>query len=79
VQTVSPGGQIHWGDEYVFVSHALQNERIGLDPIDDRYWRVWFSFYEIGVLDSRKFTIRRPLKPKDSPPQQDPPSVKELS
>jgi transposase InsO family protein len=67
-QTVSPGGQIHWGHQYVFVSHALQNEKIGLEPIDDRYWRVWFSFYEIGVLDSHKLTIRRPIKPKDSPP-----------
>ena len=31
-----------------------------LEPIAGDHWRVWFSFYEIGVLDSEKLVIRRP-------------------
>jgi hypothetical protein len=30
--------------ERVFVAHALAGEPAGFEPIDDRYWRVWFGF-----------------------------------
>jgi len=60
VRRVAPAGQIGWWGDYVFVAHALQGERVGLEPIEERRWRVWFSFYEIGVLDAEKLAIRRP-------------------
>jgi len=59
VRRVAAGGQMRWAGGYVFVSHALQGEPVGLEQIDDRRWRVWFSFYEIGVLDVPKLVIRR--------------------
>jgi putative transposase len=62
VRRVIDGGQIWWRMDRIFVSHALAGERVGVQPIDDRYWRVWFSFYEIGVLDTLKRCIRRPEK-----------------
>jgi transposase InsO family protein len=65
VRRVSPGGQIRWSGESVFVAHALRGEPVGLQPLDDRHWRIWFSFYEIGVLDTRQLTIRR-AKPQES-------------
>lgn len=68
VRRVADGGQIRWQVDRVFVAHALAGEPIGLEPIDERHWRVWFSFYPIGVLDSSKRTIRRP-EPKPSPSQ----------
>jgi transposase InsO family protein len=52
VRRVSPGGQIRWKNACLFVSHALEDEAVGLEPIDDRYWRVHFSFYPLGVLDA---------------------------
>jgi hypothetical protein len=58
---------MRWSGENVFVAHALEGEAVGLEQIDDRNWRVWFSFYEIGVLDSHKLRIRRP-EPK--PPEE---------
>jgi putative transposase len=64
---VSCGGQMRWSGENVFVAHALEGEAVGLEQIDDRNWRVWFSFYEIGILDSKKLNIRRP-EPK--PPKE---------
>jgi putative transposase len=60
VRRVSPGGQMRWGGKYVFVAHALSGEPVGLEQIDDRQWRMWFSFYEIGTLNTEKLTVRRP-------------------
>jgi len=60
VRCVSGGGQMRWANTYVFVSHALVDERVGLEPIDDRHWRVWFYGYEIGLFDATTRTIRRP-------------------
>lgn len=57
---VSDAGQFRWKSAYVFVSHALKDEVIGLEPILDGTWRVWFSFYELGVLDEEKCKIWRP-------------------
>jgi hypothetical protein len=64
VRRVSPGGQMRWAGENVFLSHPLVGEVVGLEPLEDRYWRVWFSFYEIGILDAHKRTLRRAL-PKE--------------
>ena len=60
VRRVGGGGQIRWQGNDVFVAHALNSEAIGLEPIEEHRWRVWFSFYEIGDFDARKLTVRRP-------------------
>lgn len=60
VRRVAPAGQIRWWGDYVFLAHALQGEPVGLEPIDERRWRVWYCFYEVGVLDAVKLVIRRP-------------------
>jgi len=57
---VSPGGQMRWQSQYVFVAHALAGEAVGLEPIADNCWRVWFHFYELGVLDAARTKIQRP-------------------
>jgi len=50
---VAPGGQFRWSSEYVFAAHALEGETIGLEPLEEGWWRVWFSFHELGILDRR--------------------------
>ena len=57
---VSPGGQFRWYGERVFVAHALTGELIGLEPIEGGNWRVWFSWYPVGILESAKGKIWRP-------------------
>jgi putative transposase len=59
---VTAGGKMSWKGEYVFVAHALEGERVGLEQIDEQRWRVWFSSYEVGVLDDVKQQIRRPQR-----------------
>jgi hypothetical protein len=49
---VGQGGKFSWWSEYIFAGHALEGEPVGLEPLEDGNWRVWFSFYKLGVLDS---------------------------
>jgi transposase InsO family protein len=50
---VTDGGQFRWRNDNVFAAHALAGERVGLEPREEGRWRVWFSFWELGVLDER--------------------------
>ncbi len=56
---VGAGGQFRWRNGRVFAAHALEGELVGLEPLEDGNWRVWFSFYELGVLD-RQNKLWRP-------------------
>jgi transposase InsO family protein len=60
VRRVSVGGQMRWRSDNIFVAHALEGERVGLEPRAEGGWRVWFSFYEVGVLEAGALRIRRP-------------------
>lgn len=59
VRRVSDGGQMRWQSQSVFVAHALEGEAVGLEPVDGGYWRVWFSFYDMGILDAARMKICR--------------------
>jgi len=68
LRRVSPGGQMKWAAQDVFLAHPLGGETVGLEQIDEGSWRVWFSFYEVGILDTQKLIIRRPaLAPAEEP------------
>lgn len=56
---VCDGGQFRWHSGLVFAAHALEGERVGLEPIEEDRWRVWFSFWQLGVMD-REAKIWRP-------------------
>ena len=58
-RSVRGGGQMKWGGQDVAVTHALQGERIGLEPIDDGLWRVHFAHLALGLFDERKLKVRR--------------------
>ena len=62
VRCVSEAGQMRWNSAYVGVGRALGGERIGLEPIADGKWRVWFSFYELGEFDEAQ--LSRGVKPQ---------------
>jgi len=52
VRSVYPHGQFFWKGHDVFLSKVLAGERIGLEPIDDRYWCVCFGELPIAWFDS---------------------------
>lgn len=60
VRHVYQGGQMRWHRQSVFVSHALEGEPVGLEPVGEQLWRAWFSFYELGIFDAETLRIWRP-------------------
>ena len=53
-------GVIRWRRRKVFVGKGLNGERIGLEQIGEGLWRVWFSFYTLGLLDEREWRLLGP-------------------
>ena len=51
-------GQLRWRRQRVFVGKGLNGERVGLEAIEEGMWRVWFSFYELGLFDEREWRLR---------------------
>ena len=58
VRRVRERGQIKWGGESVFVSHAVRGELVGLVETECGDWRVHFMQVELGRIDrqTRRFT-----------------------
>jgi transposase InsO family protein len=59
VRRVSPGGQFAWKACDVFLSETLMGEHIGLHPIDDRWYTIYFAQFPLGRFDSRTRTVHR--------------------
>jgi hypothetical protein len=59
VRRVAPGGQFSWKHHEVFVSETLRGERIALDPIDERWYTIYFAQFPLGRFDSRTRTVHR--------------------
>lgn len=52
VRHVYKHGQFFWKNHDVFLSKVLAGERIGLEPLDERYWCVYFGAFPIAWFDS---------------------------
>jgi len=59
VRRVSPGGQFMWKTHDVFLSETLRGERIALQPIDDRWYTIYFAEFALGHFDHRTRTVHR--------------------
>jgi hypothetical protein len=57
IRRVRECGRMRWWSESIFVGRALTGESIGLEPVDDGVWRVWFYGYPVGRFDERKRKI----------------------
>jgi putative transposase len=62
VRKVHLRGQFWWKYEEVFLTETLIGERIGLEPIDERWYSVYFAQFPIACFDSYK---RKVLQLKD--------------
>ena len=52
VRNIGHKGQMQWKKHEVFVSQVLWGERVGLLPIDDRCYRVYFAQIPLALFDS---------------------------
>lgn len=58
---VSAGGKFYLDPRrLVFVSHVLEGERIGLEPLDERFSKVWFGSHELGFVDHAEARFYNP-------------------
>jgi transposase InsO family protein len=69
VRRIGRRGQFSWKHEEVFLSEVLGGERVGLLPIDERYYRVYFASFPLARFDSQKRRIER-LHPEDREQEQ---------
>lgn len=52
VRRVCGSGEMKWHGEFIYLAQVLAGEPVGLDPIDDRHWRVYFGVMPLAILDS---------------------------
>jgi transposase InsO family protein len=69
VRRVHKHGQFCWQHQSVFLSKVLYGEDIGLLPIDERYYRVYFADFPLAQFDSRELRIE-PLSAEEQPGEQ---------
>ena len=60
VRRVRHNGEIKWRGRYVYVSEALRGEPVGLLPVDNDRWQLYFAQLALGILDERLNQIERP-------------------
>jgi hypothetical protein len=53
VRKVQQHGHFHWNKQEVFVSEVLWGERVGLLPVDDRWFTIYSAQFPIARFDSR--------------------------
>jgi transposase InsO family protein len=68
VRRVYPHGQFFWKGHDLFLSKVLAGERIGLQPIDDRYQRICLAWHPIARLDTHTMRVEK-LRPQDCHPE----------
>ncbi len=57
VRSVYPHGQFFWKNNHIFLTKVLAGERIGLEQVDEHYWRVMYASFPIAWFDSQQLTI----------------------
>jgi putative transposase len=57
VRRVGLRGVFSWKHEHVFVSETLIGERIGLLPVDERFFVVYFAAFPVARFDSHKRVV----------------------
>jgi transposase InsO family protein len=68
VRRVHKHGQFFWKYQSVFLSKVLYGENIGLLPVDDRYYRVYFAHFPLALFDSHELHIQPlPAEEKQEP------------
>ena len=71
VRRVQKHGEFNWKHQHVFLSETLAGERVGLEPVDERYWCVYFADFPIAWFDSQELATG-PLPAEESEDQETP-------
>lgn len=58
VRYVSANGGIRWRNQWVNISSVLVTEVVGLEPVDDGIWDLYFGVMKLGRLNERHMRIQ---------------------
>ncbi len=58
-RSVGPCGTLRWRNDKIFVGKVFAGERIGLEPIADGQWRLWFFAYPLALFDEAAGKVQR--------------------
>lgn len=62
-RSVRSNGEIKWNGELVYVSQSLAGHWVGLEPVAEELWRIYFMHHPLAWLDEHKTVPHlRPLK-----------------
>jgi len=53
IRYVDLNGDISWRNQRITCGKALRSQLLGLEPIDDRLWRLHLAHFPLGFLDER--------------------------
>ena len=65
VRSVHHQGQIRWKKHDVTLTQVLWGERVGLLPVDERWFTIYFAQFAIARFDSYKLRIMPLPKEED--------------
>ena len=60
VRRAQKHGEFYWHGHRVFLGEAFANERVGFEPLDGRYWKLYFSDLALGVFDAHRHEVLSP-------------------
>jgi transposase InsO family protein len=64
VRRINLRGGFSWKHENVFLTEALIGEAVGLEPIDERYFTIYFAQFPLGRFDSQQMQVEPLRSPK---------------
>jgi len=67
VRRVRSCGKFSWKGQQVFLTETLRNEPIGLEPIEDQLWLVYFATFPIALFDSHQLSTYPLPAAEDAP------------
>jgi transposase InsO family protein len=56
---VTASGEVKHQGQRFFLSEVLEGQIVGLEEIDDEYYRLWFGPAELGLLDRRQWQMKQ--------------------
>lgn len=65
VRSVRHQGQIRWQKHEVFLTEVLWGEHVGLLPVDERWYTIYFAQFPIARFDSHNLRVLKPSQEKD--------------
>jgi len=63
VRRVQQRGEIYWDTEPIFLTELLWKEDVGLDPISEHHWKIYYGPLSLAILDTKS---KRVLKTRRS-------------